>query len=105
MVTAEQLEIVREHDAPRGRYIARMSGGNEAELTYLDHGDVRVIDHTVTPAALRGKGVAGALTSRALADAQNEGMRVDPACSYAAAWLRRHPEYQAIIATGIAAAR
>lgn len=91
------LNIVRDHDEPRGRYQADVGDGLTAELTYFETGNIRVIDHTATPDALRGKGVAGALTARAVEDALAEGKKIHPACSYVAAWLRRHPEYNALV--------
>lgn len=91
------IAIVREHADPRGRYVVDLDDGLMAELTYYDTPGVRVIDHTSTPEALRGTGIAGKLTARAIADAQEEGIKVDPVCSYTAAWLRRHPEFAEIV--------
>lgn len=102
MVSADQLDILREHNDQRGRYQADLGEGLTAELTYYDQGGVRVIDHTVTPDAARGKGIACKLTAQAIADAAAENVKVHPACSYVAAWLRRHPEHNHLVAHDLA---
>jgi len=47
--------------------------------------------HTGVPAAIAGRGIAGALVKEALAWADAQGLTVHPACSYVSAWMRRHP--------------
>ncbi len=56
--------------------------------------DSRVLaDHTLTPVELRGRGIAGALVERLVADARREGFRIVPQCPYVAAQFERHPEW------------
>lgn len=66
------------------------------ELAVLDYqlrdGQLH-ITHTVVPVALRDQGLAATLTRAALEYAQAEGLKVVPACAYAAGFLHRHPEY------------
>lgn len=66
-------------------------------LDYELRGATLAILHTGVPAAAGGRGVAGDLTRAALDDARAQGLRVLPLCSYAAAWIRRHPEYQDLL--------
>ena len=40
-----------------------------------------------------GRGIAGALTRAAFEHARVQDLHVRPACSYAAGWVDRHPEY------------
>ncbi len=47
--------------------------------------------------ALRGTGAAGRLMEGVLASARAEGLRVVPLCSYAAAYIRRHPEHHDLL--------
>lgn len=54
---------------------------------------VMAIDHTGVPAAVGGRGIAGGLVRAALTVARTEGWKVVPACSYAASWMARHPEF------------
>lgn len=49
------------------------------------------ITHTEVPVAVGGRGIAGALVQSALEMARANGWQVIPACSYAAAWIKRHP--------------
>ena len=44
------------------------------------------IIHTFVPPALEGKGIASALTKA-------NHLKPEATCSYAAVWLKRHPEY------------
>ena len=72
--------------------------GHEGELTYrLDSGRM-TIDHTGVPQAIGGRGVASELVQAALDFARSEGLKVEPACSYAAAYIQRHPAYADLVA-------
>jgi predicted GNAT family acetyltransferase len=56
-----------------------------------------MIRHVEAPPRLRGKGTAGRLMEGIMASARAEGLKVVPLCSYAAAWLRRHPEHRDLV--------
>jgi predicted GNAT family acetyltransferase len=51
------------------------------------------ITHVEAPVNLRGSGAAGRLMQGMLDLARDEGLKVLPLCSYARAWMERHPEY------------
>ena len=53
-----------------------------------------VITHVEAPPILRGTGAAGRLMQGMLEHARVEGVRVLPLCSYARAWMQRHPEFK-----------
>ena len=80
------------HDRAAQRFETRVDGAL-CELDYRLADGVMTITHTGVPPALEGRGIASALTLAAMEAARSEGWRVIPACSYAAAWLRRHPEF------------
>lgn len=61
---------------------------------YRRQGPRLVITHVEAPAALRGTGAAGRLMQGVLDLARGEGVKVLPLCSYARAWIMRHPEYR-----------
>jgi len=63
------------------------------DLDYALHDGVMTILHTGVPAAVSGRGIAGDLTRVALDTARENGWRVVTACSYAAEYVRRHPDY------------
>jgi predicted GNAT family acetyltransferase len=89
------MEIV--HDAAAHRFSVAVEG-HHGELDYTLRDGVMVITHTEVPPAIGGRGVAAALTRTALATARREGWKVLPACSYAAAFIRRHPEFSDLLA-------
>ena len=45
------------------------------------------------PPALEGRGIASALTEAAYDYAKANHLKPEGTCSYAAVWLKRHPEY------------
>ena len=80
------------------RYEAEIDG-HLAVAEYLLEGDDRVVfTHTFVPPELRGRGVAKKLVRTALEEARQEGRRVVPQCSYVALFIRRNPEFQALVA-------
>ena len=63
------------------------------------HGEGRLLlPHVEAPPALRGTGAAGRLMEGVLAIARGQGLKVVPLCSYAAAYIQRHKEYQDLVA-------
>ncbi|PQA89161.1 GNAT family N-acetyltransferase [Hyphococcus luteus] len=95
-MTDDTLEILHYEKDGVGRYKASVPGG-EAELTYtLNDDDVMVIDHTFTPPEARGKSIARKLTERAVADAKEHQLRVDPQCPYVAKLFDRKPEWASL---------
>jgi predicted GNAT family acetyltransferase len=68
-------------------------GGLTAVADYRRQGDRLLITHVEAPPALRGTGAAGRLMTGALRLARAQGVKVTPLCSYAVAFMRRHPEY------------
>ena len=92
------IEIIREDSETKGRYVARLPGKPEAELTFTKSGASRIIiDHTGVPDELRGTGVGKALVERAVADARADGLKVLPLCPFARATIQRNPELQDVL--------
>ncbi len=71
--------------------------GCACELDYRLGNMVMTITHTGVPPQVEGRGIAAELTRVALETARARGWKVVGACSYAAAYLRRHPEYADLI--------
>jgi hypothetical protein len=63
-----------------------------AVAEYTLAGETITFTHTVVPREAEGQGVGGRLIAGALADARERGLKVVPACSFVAAYLKRHPE-------------
>lgn len=91
---SENFEIT--HDAERQRFGARVDG-SDCELDYDLQDGVMTITHTGVPSRVGGRGVAAAMTTRAFEWAKSQGLRIRPACSYAAVFAKRHPEYSGMI--------
>lgn len=53
-----------------------------------------VVTYVEAPPPLRGTGAAGRLMKGLLDQARSEHLKVLPLCSYARAWMQRHPEYK-----------
>lgn len=88
-------EVQREDGPGGGRYVIRLSGGAEAEMSYQRRGDGSlVVTHTGVPPAFEGQGIAARLVDALIADARAHGFKITPLCSYVAAQFRRHPEWQ-----------
>ena len=66
--------------------------GGPAIAAYELDGDTITFTHTVVPPEAEGQGVGSKLIAGALADARGRGLKVVPACSFVAAYLKRHPE-------------
>lgn len=81
------------HD-PRRRRLQASVEGNLCVLDYTLDGSLMVITHTEVPPAVGGRGIAAALVRAAMELARDAGWSVSPACSYAAAWMQRHPEFE-----------
>jgi predicted GNAT family acetyltransferase len=79
------------HIPERTRFEAVVDGLT-SEIDYSVNGAVMTILHTGVPSALEGRGIAAELTRAAFAHAREKGWKIIPACSYADAYMRRHPE-------------
>ena len=94
-VAAMNLEI--EHLADHGRFQAVVDGRFcVADYRLID--GVMAITHTEVPPALEGRGIGGALVQAALDHARGAGWKVRPLCSYARAYMQRHPKTAALLA-------
>jgi predicted GNAT family acetyltransferase len=65
--------------------------GTRAVLDYTLTGSVMNITHTGVPAAIGGRGVAAELMKAALTLARERQWSVNPICSYAVAYMKKHP--------------
>ncbi|HEY6981095.1 GNAT family N-acetyltransferase [Reyranella sp.] len=64
-----------------------------AIAVYRQQDDRLIFTHTEVPPADAGKGIGSRLVRAALDDARRRGFKIVPACSFVAAFVRRHPEY------------
>jgi predicted GNAT family acetyltransferase len=64
---------------------------------YKREGYILHILHVEAPMQLRGTGAAGRLMEGIMQFARAHKEKVNPICSYAAAWLRRNPDYAELV--------
>ncbi len=59
-----------------------------------------VFTHTKVPSAHEGQGVGSSLIRFALAYARERGLQVVPVCPFFAAYIKKHPQEQDLLAPG-----
>jgi hypothetical protein len=79
------------HDPNAHQFSAEVNG-HRAELDYTVADGVMSITHTRVPQAIGGRGIAAELMREALKVAGERGWSINPACSYAAAYMRKHAQ-------------
>ena len=89
-VDLEKLHVT--HNPGESRFETTLEG-YPGRLNYILDGKNFVITHVGVHPELRGQGVTARMVEASLAYAKENSLRVIPMCSYAAAYMRRHPEY------------
>lgn len=92
------IDIVRIDQGRAGEYHAHVPGSEHVgRLTWVARedarGTVRVIERTLVPPELEGRGIARRLVEALVADARAQGFRIDPQCSYVEAQFRRNADW------------
>ena len=87
---------VRDNPAD-SRYEMAVEGGT-AIASYRADDKVVTIFHTEVPPALRGRGLGDQLVRGSLDRVRESGRKVVPRCGFVALYIRRHPEYQDLLA-------
>ena len=91
------MKLTIEHLPELGRFQAVVEGQTCVADYRLKDG-VMAITHTEVAPPLEGRGIAGELVQAVLDHAKANGLKVLPLCSYARAYMRRHPESAALLA-------
>lgn len=86
------MEYIIEHYPEKYRFEIKQNGLT-AFVQYRLVGNNLDIIHTIVPEPLEGQGIAASLVKAAFDYALANGMKPRATCSYAVAWLKRHPEY------------
>ncbi len=79
-------------DNQAARRFEMIESGQVVFADYRRDGRRLFIDHVEAPVALRGSGAAGRFMEALVTKATADGATLVPVCSYAAAWLSRHPD-------------
>ena len=72
--------------------------GQVAVLMYRKKPGSLTLTHTGVPPELEGQGIASKLSRTALEYARSSHLKVIPQCEYVIAYLRKHPEYNDLVA-------
>jgi hypothetical protein len=80
------------------RYEIEVDGELAGFLLYRREPGVLELVHTDVDPKWEGKGVGAALVQGALDDVRARGLKMRPFCPFVAAYIRRHPEYDDIVA-------
>lgn len=80
------------------RYEIDVDGEVAGFLLYRVEPGVLELVHTDVDPKWEGQGVGGALVKGALDDIRARDLKIRPYCPFVRAYLRRHPEYQALVA-------
>ena len=87
------------HNLQEHRFEATVDG-RLCRTDYRRVGDTLHMLHTEVPPQLEGRGIAATLVQAALDYAAGNNLKVVPSCSYVRAYMRRHPQTQALLAPG-----
>lgn len=79
------------HNVAASRFEATVEGQHCVCQYRIYDNRVMMLTHTGVPHPVRGRGIAAALVQAALDHARAHGLKVRPDCSYAEAYMRRHP--------------
>ena len=89
-VDLEKLEVTHNQ---ANRMFEVWIDGRLSKLDYIQDEKNFVITHVGVYPEHRGQGVAGKIVEAGLQYAKENSLRVIPMCSYAAAYIRRNPQY------------
>ena len=77
------------------RALSRLEMVEQGHTVFADYrrdGARLIIDHVEAPMALRGTGAVGRFMEALVALARRDHLTLTPICSYAVAWLQKHPQ-------------
>lgn len=81
-----------EHDTHNHRFTTQVDG-YEGYVEYKPKTGAIAITHTIVPSQIGGRGIAAELVQAVLQHAREQGLKVDPQCSYASSFMDKHTEY------------
>ena len=75
--------------------------GHIAFIEYIiDKDKIIYLTHTEVPKALGGKGIGKAIVEKTLIYIKEKGYTLAPLCPFVAAFFKRNPEWQSVLAKG-----
>ncbi len=89
---ANQYEFHIEGHIPRIEYIKTPKEKTTQKI---------FLTHTEVPQALEGKGIGSAIIKQTLEEIKKNDWTLVPLCPFVAAYIKRHPEWKALVLKGI----
>lgn len=87
------------NNTAKRRYELDLEDGQIAMIEYyLAPGGEVALTHTEVPYDHAGQGVGSQIAFKALTDIREQGSKVIPQCGFVASYIRRHPEWQELVA-------
>ena len=91
------------HHPDQTRFELLVDGRHAGLVDYRPAGDSVILAHTEVGPGHEGEGLGGVLVKAALEGIREMGKTVIPTCPYAAAWIKRHPEWADLVAPSMRA--
>jgi len=88
------------HDPSNNRFVLRLPDSRGDCLIEYDEvtKDTLRMYHTETPPSEQGRGLAGILTKQTFDMCVEQNLKIVPTCPYLSAYVKKHPEYNSIVA-------
>ena len=84
-------------NSARGRFEYEVEG-RTAFIDYRRAGNVLLLTHAEVPRELEGRGIGSLMVRGTLELIRERGEKMIPLCSFIAAFVRRNPDYQDLLA-------
>ena len=95
-------EVTVRDNPDHSRLEAVLADGRVAGYAHYRAGrPAYVFDHTVVNDEFEGQGIGGRLAEGVVAHAREQGLRVDPTCSFLRVHFARHPDTHDVLAEGV----
>jgi uncharacterized protein len=91
-----EIQVVA--NSPKRRYEALVDGAVAGYVLYHEREGALILIHTEVVDEFEGEGVGSRLIAGALDDIRARGLQVTPLCPFAAAYIKRHEEYNDLVA-------
>lgn len=99
MSDTADADLVVTDNPEKSRFEAHLGGRLAGYAEYQQSDSVITFTHTIVKDGFAGQGVGGRMVRAALDTvAASEGVRVIAQCSFVAAFIDKHPEYQSLVA-------
>lgn len=94
----DQLKTINNEE--KNRFELKVDGHLGRIEYIMNNSGMIFLTHTEVARKLKGKGIASKMVKDALQYIQAHELKLVPLCPYVAAYLKKHPEYQPLLAKG-----